>query len=227
MAQSEAWDANAPAWIAWARLQGHDGFWDGTWPELRAVLPDPLSGPVIEIGCGEGRLCRKLLGLCADAVGVEFSARLAEAAATGPLRFPVIRADAAELPIASAIAPVVVACMSLHDVDDLARTVAECARVLRQAGHLCIALVHPMASAQDPESMHTDAPTISEPYLIERRYVDEMDRDGLKMTFVSMHRPLGTYITAFGSAGLVLEELREYGNKPVPWLLTARLRKVG
>jgi SAM-dependent methyltransferase len=223
----EAWEANASDWIAWARTQNHDGFWEGTWPELEAVLPDPLTGPVVEIGCGEGRVGRKLIGLGADVIGVELSATLAASAAAGPLRLPVLRADGANLPIANAVVPVIVACMSLHDVDDLGGTVQECARILRSGGSLCIALVHPMASAQDVDTMHTDAPRISGPYLTERRYVDEMERDGLHMRFISVHRPLGVYMSQFSRAGLFVEELREFGNKPIPWLLTARLKKLG
>ena len=46
------------------------------------------------------------------------------------------------------------------------------------------------------------------------------------MTFESMHRPLGAYIASFASAGFVLDTLREYGVKRIPWLLVARLAKI-
>ncbi len=46
------------------------------------------------------------------------------------------------------------------------------------------------------------------------------------MTFESMHRPLGAYLSACFDAGFVLSALSEHGNKPIPWLLAARFEKV-
>jgi hypothetical protein len=46
------------------------------------------------------------------------------------------------------------------------------------------------------------------------------------MTFVSTHRPLSAYISAFVDSGLLLGGLREFGTKPIPWLLIARLERM-
>jgi ubiquinone/menaquinone biosynthesis C-methylase UbiE len=70
-------------------------------------------------------------------------------------RVPVLIADAAALPIASESTDLVLAGMSLLDVDDCAGAVSEIGRVLRPGGRLCMAVVHPFASAQDVSSMHT------------------------------------------------------------------------
>lgn len=226
MSLSGAWEANAGDWIDWARTQDHDGFWEGTWPELRRVLPQPGDGPLVEVGCGEGRVGRKLLGLGHRVVGVDRSPTLVRAAGNDGL-FPVVQADAAHLPLPDSVTSVVVACMSLQDVDDLGGTVREIARVLRTGGWLCVAMVHPFASAEDPDSMHTHTPRVSRPYLDTRRYEDHMERDGLAMTFVSMHRPLGEYVNACAREGLLMTALDEFGAKPIPWLLTARFEKVG
>jgi hypothetical protein len=50
-------------------------------------------------------------------------------------------------------------------------------------------------------------------YLQPRRYADTIERDGLAMTFHSMHRSFEGYFAAFAQAGLIIEELRE---PPVP-----------
>jgi SAM-dependent methyltransferase len=221
---SDAWESHAQQWIVWARAPDHDGFWSGTWPELRAVLPPP-DGLVLEVGCGEGRVGRELLALGHRVVGIERSASLVHAAGRGDPGLIVVRADAALLPVGDAVAAVVVACMSLHDVDDLPGTLAEAYRVLRPGGQLCFAMVHPFASAQDPSTMHTDHPTVTEPYLVERRVVDRIERDGLEMTFVSTHRPLSAYVFALAEAGFVLSALREFGARPIPWLLVGRADK--
>ena len=131
-----------------------------------------------------------------------------------------------DLPSRSAAASLVVACMSLHDIDDLASAVREAARVLRRGGQFCVAIVHPFSSAEDRATWDTEVAQFSEPYLRERRYEDHVERDGLSMTFVSQHRPLSAYVPAFADAGFMLTALREFGNRPIPWLLVARLEKV-
>ncbi len=80
--------------------------------------------------------------------------------------------------------------MALLDFDDLGGAVAEIGRVLRPGGQLCLAIVHPFISAQDEDTLH--APSFgfsSRPYLQARRYTDRIERDGVAMTFSSMHRP--------------------------------------
>lgn len=221
----EAWEDRADAWTEWARRPGHDGFWDGTWPELSAVIPTQPRF-VIEIGCGEGRVGRQLLEHGHRVVGVERSPTLALAARRHPTHLAVLQADAARLPIQDCCADVAVACMSLQDVDDLGAVVEEAWRVLRPHGCLCVALVHPFATAQDPSTIHTQLPMVTAPYLNERRFEDHVERDGLAMTFVSMHRPLSRYLSAFFSAGFVVEALREFGAKPIPWLMVMRLKRL-
>jgi SAM-dependent methyltransferase len=221
----EAWERHADDWIAWARTSPHDRFADATWPQLRPLLPEP-NGLTIEIGCGEGRVGRALSGLGHRVIGFELSPTLARAARQAEPALSVIRADAAALPVAGGAASLVVACMSLQDIDDLSSAVHEAARVLRAGGQFCIAIVHPFASAENRATWDTDVAQFSEPYLRERRYEDHVEREGSSMTFVSQHRPLSTYITAFADAGLVLNALREFGNRPIPWLLVARLEKM-
>jgi SAM-dependent methyltransferase len=115
--------------------------------------------------------------------------------------------------------------MSLHDVDDLGSVVSEVSRVLRPGGRVCIAMVHPFSSAQEPSTFHSYEPVVLDSYLRERVYEDRMERDGIAMTHVSMHRPLSAYFAAFAAAGLVVRQLRERGEKPIPWLLGLELEK--
>lgn len=46
------------------------------------------------------------------------------------------------------------------------------------------------------------------------------------MTIVSMHRPLSVYVSAFRAAGFAIDALREFGAKPVPWLMVMRLTRL-
>jgi SAM-dependent methyltransferase len=207
---ASAWEDHADEWIEWARTSAHDGFSTGTWPALLAMLPEPGAGPVIDVGCGEGRAARELAGLgYRRIIGVERSPTLAAAAAVAD--------DSADL---------VLACMSLLDMDDFDGAVAEIGRVLRPGGRLCMAVVHPFASAQDASTLHSGVFRVSAPYLEQRRYTDRVDRDGLAMTFTSMHRPFGVYTAALFANGMAITALTEGGNGTVPWLLALRADKL-
>jgi len=221
-----SWEQHAADWIAWARTSPHDGFWEGTWPALRELLPGPGAGPVIDIGCGEGRGGRELLKLGYRVVGVDRSPTLARAAVAASSVMPVLLADAAALPFADHSADLAVACMSLLDIDDFQGAVSEIGRVLRPGGQLCMAVVHPFISAQDEATMHSGSFRFSWPYLQPRHYSDRIERDGLGMTFSSMHRPLSAYTSALFANGMVISALTESGDGPIPWLLAARADKI-
>jgi ubiquinone/menaquinone biosynthesis C-methylase UbiE len=181
---------------------------------------------VLDLGCGEGRAGRELLELGYRVVGADRSPTLVRAAAESCPAVPVVLADAAALPFADHGIDLVVACMSLLDIDDFQSAVAEIGRVLRTGGQLCMAVVHPFISAQDEDTMHSASFHFSRPYLQQRRYVDRIERGGLGMTFASMHRPLSDYTSALFANGMVLSALTESGDGVIPWLLAARADKV-
>jgi SAM-dependent methyltransferase len=221
---SAAWERHAQAWIAWAREPGHDGFWEGTWPALRSTLPDP-GGLTLDLGCGEGRVSRLLDQLGYHVVGLDRSPSMVRAAQSASAGTCVVRAEAAALPFADSSVELVVSCMSLHDIDDFPAAISEIGRVLSPAGWLCAAIVHPFATARDDDTLHTDSFRVSRPYLQPRRYEDHLERNGLEMTFVSVHRPLSAYTAALARSGLVVTDLTEHGDGPVPWLLVLRARR--
>jgi SAM-dependent methyltransferase len=119
-------------------------------------------------------------------------------------------ADAAALPLDDGCADLAVAFMSLQDIDQMPAAVAEAARVLEPGGRLCLAIVHPINSAGGFEQATADARfVIPGDYLAPFRYADTVERDGLRMTFRSHHRPLEAYFAALEAAGLLIEALRE------------------
>ena len=126
-------------------------------------------------------------------------------------------ADAAELPLADASVAVVTAFMSLQDVDDLPGAAREIGRVLVPRGNACLAIVHPINSSGRFEARTPGAPFIIRgSYLEEHRYVDIVERDGLEMTFTSVHRPLASYTDALETAGLLIERLVELPDPTDP-----------
>jgi len=221
---ADAWEHHAMDWIAWARAPDHDAFWDGTWPALREILPGS-AGLTLDLGCGEGRAGRQLLAMGGRVLGIERSATLALAAATGSPALPVAQADAARLPLADGCIGLAVASMSLLDMDDFEGAIAETSRVLRPGGVFCFAIVHPFDSACESAAASAGPFVVSQPYLTSRRYDDRFERDGLGITLASMHRPLSAYTAALFRAGMVITDLREHGEREIPWLLVARAEK--
>jgi hypothetical protein len=85
--------------------------------------------------------------------------------------------------------------------------VGEIARVLRTEGELCVAIVHPLASAIEldpPEPI-----VIRQSYFRERRYVNKVRIGTSEIRLDSWHRPVQTYMDALLQAGFVVSDFRE------------------
>jgi SAM-dependent methyltransferase len=206
---SQAWEENAAAWIAWAREPGHDSYWRFHRDLFLEVLPPP-RGRTLDIGCGEGRLARDLEALGHDVAGVDASPTLLAAAREAAPDMELHLADAADLPFGDASAQLVIAFMSLQDVDDLDGAMREAARVLAPGGRFCLAIVHPLNSAGSFMSRTAESPFVVDgSYLAESVTDETFERDGLTMRFVSRHRPLQTYTELLAGNGLLIERLRE------------------
>src|SRR3954452_10177994 len=133
---ARAWEGEAENWLRFARTPGHDHYRERfNWPRFVELLPPPEARGVLDLGCGEGRAGRELRALgYAPLVGVDASETLA-ALARGSYD-EVLTAGAAALPLDDDACALVVAFMSLHDMDDLDGALREAARVLRGGGRL-------------------------------------------------------------------------------------------
>jgi SAM-dependent methyltransferase len=202
----EHWDRQADEWEQFARTPGHDLFHEQfNFPAFLELLPPP-GRATLDLGCGEGRVGAELVRRGYRVTGVDASPRMVELASE---RHEALVADAIELPFANAAFDLVVAYMSLMNMDDLAGAVREIGRVLEPGGRLCSADIHPFNVGEflddDPEA----------PYVIRGSYLEpatkvfESHRDGIRMIFRDQRIPLERYSRAFEGAGLVIEALRE------------------
>jgi SAM-dependent methyltransferase len=211
----DGWESEAESWAHFARRPGHD--WaheDINLPALLDLLPRP-AGPVLDLGCGEGRLSRDLRARGYEVTGVDAAPTMVRLAARHEDHQPVAVADAAALPFRAESFGLVVAYMSLHDIDAMPETVCEAARVLRPAGHLVAAIPHPVNSAGDFTGRDPDAPfVIGGSYLASGPADWATDRNGIRLTFHSEHRPVEAYSHALEAAGLLIEAIREVGAPP-------------
>lgn len=204
-----AWDEQARSWTRWAREPGHDSYWRFGRAAFFDLLPPP-GRLTLDVGCGEGRVSRDLAAIGHRVVGIDASRTMVQEALAARQEGPVLVADAAALPLVDQCCDLVVAHMSLQDVDDMAAAIHEMARVLEPGGCLCLAIVHPINSAGQFESLDPDSPfVIRGSYLDSTQYVDHIESGDLAITFASTHRPLEEYFGALEAAGFAVESLRE------------------
>jgi SAM-dependent methyltransferase len=211
MSLQEAWEANAELWLRWARQPGFDSYEQFHRRRFLEIVPRPGSF-TIDVGAGEGRLARDLSALGHRVVALDSSPGLARACAAHPAGVPTVIADGAAVPFLSRCADLVVAFMSLQDIDAYATAITEASGLLRSGGRLCLAIVHPVNSAGSFEGGRDDSEApfvIRGSYMDTFRYHDHIERDGLTMNFHSAHRPLEAYFAALEAAGLLVETLRE------------------
>lgn len=218
MVLRDAWEAEAERWVAWARKPGHDSYWTFHRDRFLELLPPPDGlGPVLDVGCGEGRFPRDLKARGYRVVGVDASPTLIGYAREADPGGEYQVADAAALPMADGSVQLVTALLSLHDMDDMEGAIAEVGRVLKAGGRLCAAVVHPINSAGRFDSSDADAPfIIRDSYFDERPYADAVERDGLQMTFTSRHRPIQAYVAALEGAGLIVDRVVEVEDSTDP-----------
>jgi SAM-dependent methyltransferase len=211
IALSDAWEKEARYWIEWARAPNHDSYWRFHRDRFLALLPAP-GKVTVDVGCGEGRLPRDLKTIGHQVIGIDVSQTMIDAAREADPDGDYRCASAGELPLADKSCDLVLAFMSLQDVDDLMTAVAEMGRILVDEGLACIAVVHPLNSAgRFVDESATSPFVIQDTYLDEFTYTDELSRDGLRMAFHSRHRPLQAFTRALEAAGFVIESVREIG----------------
>ena len=209
MTLRDAWEEQAEKWTVWARHAGHDSYHRFHRDAFLELVPPP-GRRTLDVGCGEGRLTRDLTALGHRVSAVDLSPTLIRHAREADPDGEYHLASGSELPFPDASADLVVAFMSLQDMDDPEGAIGEAWRTLEPSGRLCIALVHPINSGGSFETLDDDAAfTIPGSYVETRRYVDVVERDGLKMTFTSDHRSLEDWLRPVTDCGFLLERIRE------------------
>lgn len=205
---STGWEDRAESFIAWARKPDHDSYW--LFRDSFFELLPPPGGATLEVGCGEGRICRDLRDRGHRVTGLDAAPTLVAAAADADAESDYVVGVAERLPFADGSFDLVVAYNSLMDVEDMPSAVAEAARVLDRAGRFCVCVTHPFRDAGRFESREPGARfVVSDSYFEESSYEYTAERDGLTFAFASRAYPLVSYMHALEHAGLLVEALRE------------------
>jgi SAM-dependent methyltransferase len=245
------WERNAEAWTRLSRA-GYDTYRDTfNTPSFLEMLPpvDGLCG--LDIGCGEGTNTRLVADRGARMTAVDVAptfvrhaAAVAPSPSTSPLSLPaagvapappapaaragsgIVRyvvGSAAVLPFAGASFDFATAFMSLMDVPETGRVLAEAFRVLRPGGFLQFSICHPCFDTPHRKNLRdADGRT----YAVEvGDYFRDLDGDVIEWTFSAappevrlglapfqtprFTRTLSAWINLFLGAGFVLERVEE------------------
>ena len=204
------WDALAAWW-----LSGYTAGADREYEEqLLPLLGAEMAGcrQVLDIGCGDGQVARRIAPHGAGVIGIDPTMRLLETAAQRGGGPSYERGVASALPVRSESCDGVVLCLVLEHIDDLDGTVAEVARVLTPHGRCGVFLNHPVTQAPGSGLIEDHLADPPErywrigPYLVESVDDELLERD---VVVRFHHRRLSTYLNVFAEHGMLLERMVE------------------
>jgi SAM-dependent methyltransferase len=206
------WTQSAGAWIDSMGEEGDFG--------RKFVLDGPMTARVkagnfhnaLDVGCGEGRFCRLLAASGIDTIGIDptgqLIARARQAHSAG--RYQIGTAEKLDFPDGSF--DLVVSYLTLIDMPDITRGIAEMARVVRPSGSLLIANLNSFQTAGAPNGWRrllTGRRRFTlDHYMTER--ADWVSWQGIRVQ--NWHRPMSAYFKLLIGHGLQLV----YFDEPLP-----------
>jgi len=225
------WEANAENWTRLSRA-GYDVYRDAVnTPAFLAMLP-PVSGLAgLDIGCGEGANTRQVARLGARMYAIDVAPTFIRHARAEeerePLGIEYQVADGRALPFADGSFDFATAFMSLMDMPDQARALAEAARVLRPGGFLQFSILHPCFVPPHRRVVRdaagrTLAIEVAR-YFESQAYIDEWifsaipaeQRAGVEPFRIPVfHNPLSRWVEFICAARLVIEKFGEPSASP-------------
>ncbi|MEL6211076.1 MAG: class I SAM-dependent methyltransferase, partial [Pseudomonadota bacterium] len=199
----ENWAFAADEWIAWTRTENHDAYW--AYERAFAGFVGPGRGVCIDLGTGEGRVSRTLgeLGWRMTLVEpVDALLSAAKAAASGEAY---VAAKANAVPCEAGSFDLVLLYNVLMDVDDLAETAQEAARLCHPDGRVIVSIVHPILDV-----VHgLENGPLDPPYSVAHKVAETFTQGGLEMRFAGWRRPMSAYVAALSAAGLAITAMAE------------------
>jgi SAM-dependent methyltransferase len=221
------WDENAEVWTELVRA-GYDHYRDGlNTPAFLEMLPDVNGLSGLDVGCGEGYNTRLLARRGASMTGIDISrnfinyAREAEQERALGIRYE--RASAVDLPFDNATFDFVVAFISLMDIPETERVLAEVFRMLRPGRFFQFSIGHPCFDTPHRKNLrdetgHTYAIEVGDYFrgrdgeIIEWIFgaAPSKVRDGLRpFRYPVFERPLSEWLNLVVETGFGLESFGE------------------
>lgn len=210
---TRAYDRNAGYWISMIRSGADPYQTQITDPALLDSIGQVIGLHILDAGCGEGYLARKLVDLGAAGVtGVDTCRAFIDAAvgARTP-RCQFVHADVAHLPLPDDNMDLVVANRLPHGLTDPGLRYHEFARVLRHGGRLVIVGQHPcfygVGAERSPDADDVTVDSYFDSRIV-RQHLDVADKISPVPSVQKLYS-LEQYIGMLTTAGFVIVGLRE------------------
>ncbi|KMO11804.1 class I SAM-dependent methyltransferase [Methylobacterium platani] len=206
---SNGWDESAAAWIADMGEAGDFGRACVLDAPMLARLEGRGFRQALDVGCGEGRFCRRMQEFGITTTGLDPTDALLRRARARDPDGTYLPGRAEALPFADRAFDLVVSYLTLIDIPDIRAAIPEMARVLRPGGTLLIANLTSFATAGGwaADGDGTRGFRIDD-YLEER--AEWAEWHGIRVH--NWHRPLSLYMGLLLGQGLALRHFDE----PVP-----------
>jgi ubiquinone/menaquinone biosynthesis C-methylase UbiE len=208
------YDQNADFWVQIIRGNRDRYRTELTNPALLDSV-GPVNGMrVLDAGCGEGYLTRKLALSGANALGVDSSRNLIDAArhlVPSGANSPAFEVqDVNNLRLDSDSFDLVVCNHLMNDLPDPTSPIQEFSRVLRPGGRLAVLMLHP-CFYRDRASRGGDDQGPGLAYFSPRKVTQKFNVDGIisPAEVTSYHRPLEFYFGSLRDANLWITDLQE------------------
>lgn len=205
---AQLWNEHANWWKA-TFTEGADLEYEG---EILPLVEGELAGveSVLDLGCGEGQVARRLDHAGARVVALDPSFAQLHNGLEHPSAVRYVLGAGECLPFSDSSFEAVVCCLAIEHTDDPDAVLAEVARVLARGGTFLLLINHPMY--QGPDSGFVDDQVLGEhywrvgPYLKETTALEQVDAN-VALPFA--HRPLSRYINPLAASDLLLTKMFE------------------
>jgi SAM-dependent methyltransferase len=189
------------------------GIWDVPEDEIHA-LGDVNGLDALELGCGAAQFGLRVAARGANVTGLDFAENqlrhARENIASRGARFPLVRADAEQLPFADASFDLVFCDHGATSFTDPSRTVPEAARVLRPGGRFVFNISTPFVWTCWGDDEAPPGRELRRSYFALGR--DDHEEDGWRT--IEWQLTYGGWIRLFREHGLVVDDLIEL--RPAP-----------
>ena len=234
------WNRKASFWDDLHGDDGNDFHQRLVEPGVLRLLDLRAGEAVLDVGCGNGALARRLAALGAHVTAIDFSDELIALArrrrAAGAQAVEYLHCDATDEAALLKLGPgrfdALTCTMTLMDMPTIQPLFRAAARLLRKSGRFVFATMHPAFNSNNPIFIHEKEDrdgTVSEHFSLKlRAYLDVppvkgAGAPGEPTPHYYYHRPLADLLGAAFEAGFVLDSLLEPTFSPEDPAKTERL----
>jgi SAM-dependent methyltransferase/predicted nucleotidyltransferase len=184
-------------------------------PALLAELGDVEGARIVDLGCGDAAIGRRLLDAgCRSYLGIDGSANMVQAATEtlDGTAGRVIQGDIEEFTAPPNSVDLVISRLALHYVDDVAAVFRACRRCLTPGGRIVFTVVHPVMTSHDARE---SAEQVRTDWRVDDYFAGgPRPQKWLGAMVTWHHRTIEDYVTTLQRAGFDISALREC--RPVP-----------